>query len=257
MLNNTGLVLIINILRSMVMYTTWIILQPLFTLLAYPLTFLPEKMRYDNRLYFFITQYMATMFIKPSFLTLNIYGQENLPVYPEQPSVFIANHTSAFDIPLLDMLLGSYPHVWMSKELYGKVPLFGRLVRIMHIIVQRDNPRKALQALIQAIDRVQGHPRHLLIFPEGTRHADGKLHEFHQGFAIAAERLQRPVVPIAVSGFHKAFPKGSLICQSVGNPITIHIGKPLTINSGESRQEFTQRVHAWYEQVLDKSGMSE
>ena len=250
MLNKKSFIFLLNLLRSIAMYISWIIFQPMFTLLAYPLTFLPEKIRYDNRLYFFITKYMATMVIRPSFLTINIYGRENLPAYPEQPSIFIANHTSAFDIPLLDMLLGSYPHVWMSKEFYGKVPFFGRLVRVMHVVVQRDNPRKALQALIQAIDRVQGHSRHLLIFPEGTRHADGKLHEFHQGFAIAAEKLLYPVIPIAVSGFHTAFPKGSFICQSVGNPITIHIGKPLTMSPGESRQEFTQRVHAWYEQTL-------
>lgn len=247
---------IINVLRALVMYPVWSIFMPLFTLLAYPLTFLPQSIRYDNRVYFFITSMISRSFVWPTFLKIQYRGLENLPHYPTQPAIIVANHTSAIDIPLIDMLIGTYPHVWMSKELYGKIPLFGRLVRVMHILVHRHNPRKAIQALINALARVQGHARHLIIFPEGTRHADGTLGEFKEGFAIAAEKLQRPIIPIAINNLHKALPKGSIICHSVNNPISVHIGTPMFMHAEESRQDFIQRVHTWFQVTLDNSRTS-
>lgn len=247
---------IINILRTLIMYLAWIIFQPIFMLLAYPFTFLPTSIRYDNRIYFFITGWMARFFVWPTFLKLHYTGLENLPSYPEQPAIIIANHTSAIDIAVIDMLLNTYPHVWMVKEEYGKMPIFGRLVRAMHIVVQRESPRKAVQALINAIARVQDHARHLVIFPEGTRQADGKLAEFKEGFALTAEKLQRPIIPIALAGLHEAFPKGRIICHSFNHQIAIHIGKPFFMNEGESRQEFINRIHAWFQVTLDNSRTS-
>ncbi|GEM_PF-586040 len=257
MLRKNIFVFSLNLIRSIIMYISWIIFQPLFMLLAYPLTFLPTSIRYDNRVYFFITGWMARFFIWPTFLKFHFTGLENLPSYPAQPAIIIANHTSAIDIAIIDMLLNTYPHVWMVKESYGKMPIFGRLVRAMHIIVHRESPRKAVQALINAITRVQGHTRHLVIFPEGTRQASGKLSEFKEGFAITAEKLRRPIIPIALAGLHEAFPKGRIVCHSFKHQISVHIGKPFFMDEGESRQEFINRIHAWYEQTLDKSGLSE
>ena len=225
-------------------------------LLAYPFTFLPTSIRYDNRIYFFITGWMARFFVWPTFLKLHYTGLENLPAYPEQPAIIIANHTSAIDIAVIDMLLNTYPHVWMVKEEYGKMPIFGRLVRAMHVVVHRESPRKAVQALINAIARVQDHSRHLVIFPEGTRQANGKLSEFKEGFALTAEKLRRPIIPIALAGLHEAFPKGRIICHSFNHQIAVHIGKPFFMNEGESRQEFINRIHSWFQVTLDNSRTS-
>lgn len=236
----------INFLRSFIAYPLWFIFLPILALIAYPLTFLPKKNRYDNLFYFAITGFMARLFIWTTFLKIRYINKGDLPRYPEQPAIFVANHTSAIDIPLIDSLLSNYPHVWISKDLYGKIPIFGRLVRAMHITINRESPRKAIQALINAIDRVNQKSRHMIIFPEGTRNSDGVLGSFKEGFAIAAEKLNRPVIPVAIKNLHKAFPKGSIICQSFNNQIEVVIGKPMFIKEDESRADFINRVQDWF-----------
>lgn len=245
-----------NLLRTLCMYLSWIIVQPFFLILLYPLTFLPKSIRYDNRLYFFLTNLMAKLFIWPAALDIHYSGLENISHHKSHPAIFIANHTSALDIPLIEALLGSFPRVWICKEEYKKIPLFGRLVSIMHVTVQRESPRKALQALLTAIARVQEKNRHLVIFPEGTRHSSGKLGDFKEGFAIAAEKLNRPIIPIACYGLYKVFPKGSIMCHSFNNPVYVHIGQPMSLKPNESRQEFVTRVHEWFQETLDNSRTS-
>lgn len=112
----------------------------------------------------------------------------------KKPSVIIANHQSFVDIlvllstaPKLIMVTNSW--VWHS-------PFFGRIVRYADFIHTRDGYEKALVYLREKVAR--GYS--VVVFPEGTRSADGRVHRFHKGAFYIAEQLQLDIVPIVLYG---------------------------------------------------------
>lgn len=181
-----------------------------------------------------------------SFLIVKIRGEESLPKFPEKPAIFVMNHTSALDIFLIEELLGTYPHIWMSKHEYSKIPFFGILMRRMHVPVNRENPREAVKALIKTYELAKLSGAHILMFPEGTRYSDGKVHDFLPGFAVLAKKLNRPVIPVAIHETHKIFPKDSFLIDPRAADIKIEVGQPLSLQVNESEKEFVKRVQEWF-----------
>jgi 1-acyl-sn-glycerol-3-phosphate acyltransferase len=228
-------------------YIFWAIICTTFTLLCIPLTFLPLKNR-RSRLYFFLTDFWSKMLVFWSFLIVKTKGEENLPKFPQQPAIFVMNHASAIDIFLAEDLLGTYPHIWMSKHEYSKIPLFGILMKRMHVPVNRENPRAAVKALIKTYEQAKFSGAHVLMFPEGTRYSDGKVHDFLPGFAVLAKKLNRPVIPVAIHESHKIFPKNSFLIDPRAADIKIEVGQPLNLQENESEKEFVERVRGWFVQ---------
>jgi 1-acyl-sn-glycerol-3-phosphate acyltransferase len=186
-----------------------------------------------------------------SFVYVKKRGEENLPKYPDSPAIIVANHTSSIDIFLLESLIGTYPHIWISKSEYLSIPLFSILLKRMHIPVKRESSVDAGRALVKAYKQAQGISSHILMFPEGRRYQDGKVHEFNPGFALLAKKLQRPVIPIAITGLHKIFPKGTFLINYHAARPTLTIGKPITMQDDESTEQFSKRVHDWFTKNLE------
>ena len=159
------------------------------------------------------------------------------------PAIFVSNHNSALDIPLVDSLLGSYPRIWMSKIEYGKIPVFGYLIKKFNVLVDRFNSFNAARALVKTYSLVKGKSRHVVLFPEGTRSRDGNLQSFFKGFAILAKKLKRPVIPIVISGANKVMPSGSWMIDPRACNIKIFIAKPIFYNSEDTDETFARRVY--------------
>ena len=121
----------------------------------------------------------------------------------------------------------------------------------MHVVVQRDNPEDTKKGLFKTIQLLKDKPRHLLIFPEGTRHHDGNLHPFVPGFAILAAKLKRPVIPIMVDNLYKLFPKKRFLLDSSVREVKIVVGSPLYIQESESIKDFCQRVQTTCNTLLN------
>jgi len=66
-----------------------------------------------------------------------------------------------------------------------------------------------LKASIQKMGEVLRRQKNLIIFPEGTRTANGNLGDFKKTFAILASELKVPIVPVSISGAYEALPRGS------------------------------------------------
>ena len=84
----------------------------------------------------------------------------------------------------------------------------------------------------------------MIIFPEGGRYSDGKVHDFLWGFAIIARKTGRPVVPVLIVDTYKVYPMGSFFVNY--SPIKVIIGKPFVMLEQESDEAFIKRVHAWF-----------
>ena len=207
------------------------------------LTFLPN--RFDNRFYFWLTGLYSRLLTGTTFAHVRVRGEENLPPYPQSPAIIVANHSSALDIPLIDGLLGSYPHIWMSKHEYARVPLLGTLLKRMHVLVPRENARKAVAALAQAARQAADGARHIILFPEGTRARDGKLAKFRDGATVLAQKLNRPVIPVHIAGAYEVMPVGKAI-DPRASKITLTVGPPMTMEEGEERAAFTARIQSWF-----------
>lgn len=242
--------LIYNCFFTFIFYTVGLICSLAIICLSFPVAFLPESVRFSNRYYFVMMQLWSYILVRCAGVRYIVIGYENLPVYPHDPALIVANHASAFDIPLLELVLNRYPHLWMSKSLYAKIPLFGWMMSRINIAIDRRSVRAAVGSLSVAYQRVQGAPRHLVIFPEGTRHSDGKVHDFMSGFVILAKKLNRPVHPIALIGAHRVYPKGNWLVDSYGTVVTLVVGPRFMIHAEESDEQFVQRVRQWFSRAV-------
>jgi len=243
---------ILSFIKSPISFAGWLAISLIFIALCTPLTFLPAPKRYENQLYFFLTTLWGKFLMFFSFIFVKVYGEQNLPTYPNSPAIIVVNHTSSLDIFVIESIMKSYPHIWLVKQAYAKIPLFSILVKRMHIPVQRNDSRTAGRALLKAYKQAQEIASHIIIFPEGKRYNDGKIHKFNSGFALLAKKLKRPVIPIAIFGFHKIMPKGTILIDYHATQPTMTIGKPLIIDEHESIEEFTRRVKWWFKEQIEK-----
>ena len=234
------------LIKTPITITAWFCISLFFILLCIPLTFLPAPARYHNRFYFLLTTIWTKLLMLFSFIYVKKRGEENLPSYPNSPAIIVANHTSCIDVFLLESLIGTYPHIWLSKSEYLSIPLFSILLKRMHIPVKRESGSSGARALIKACNQAKNISSHILMFPEGKRYQDGKVHEFNLGFALLAKKLQRPVIPIYITGLHKIFPKGKFLINYRASWPTLTIGKPLIMKKDESVDQLSKQIRDWF-----------
>ncbi len=139
---------------------------------------------------------------------MQVRGLENLP--RDQACVVIANHQSYLDIPAIWANLPLQFRI-MAKRVLFYFPFMGWFLwRAGHIPVDRDNVRSAVVNVKRAVDKLQaGHS--LVIFPEGTRSADGVLQDFKAGGFKIAMKAGVPVVPVTIIGTCRVLKKDSLV----------------------------------------------
>ncbi len=220
-------------------------------ILCLPISLMPEC-RYDSRIYQKLVSVCSYLILFLNSVKYKIRGKNNLLYFRSQPAIYIANHSSSLDIPMLEIILQDQPKIWVSKTSYTTIPLFGFILKRMHIVVDRENPFSTKKVLSQAIKLTKNKNRHLLIFPEGRRFDDGKVHKLFSGFAVLAEKLNRPVIPIAIHGFNKILPKKNLCIDSGTGAAKISIGSPILHSDFATREEFVNNVQEWFEKELTK-----
>jgi len=138
-------------------------------------------------------------------VTVSPSGIERVP--PKRSYVFVSNHSSFYDIPVIYWHLPFDMRI-IAKASLGAFPFIGwHLRRAGHVLVQRDNPGASAFAQVKTL-MAGGHS--LIVFPEGTRSADGNVGRFRSGIFQLAIEAGLPVVPIAVTGTHHVMPKNQL-----------------------------------------------
>jgi 1-acyl-sn-glycerol-3-phosphate acyltransferase len=121
--------------------------------------------------------------------------------------LFISNHQSIYDIPVLFWHLPFQLRI-LAKESLGQFPFLGwHLARTGHVLVQRQNPGATVFKKVSALMHA-GHS--LIVFPEGTRSADGRLAKFKGGIFLLAIEAGLPIVPVAIDRTRFVMRKGRL-----------------------------------------------
>ena len=157
---------------------------------------------------------------------ITVSGAEKLD--PDRSYIYMANHQSNADIPLL---LGQLPvqFRWLAKAELFKIPVFGRAMRgVGYISIDRSNRKSAFESLERAARTIRNGTS-LLIFPEGTRSRNGHILPFKKGGFVLSVDSGVPIVPIIIRGTRDIISKGHFMIRPA--PVTMQILDPVETTS--------------------------
>jgi 1-acyl-sn-glycerol-3-phosphate acyltransferase len=186
-------------------------------------------------------------------IDIDAAGMENVP--KDSAYVYCSNHQSMLDILVLGAVLpGDYK--WAAKRELMRVPFLGWHLKLSgHVPVDRGKGPKAVAKVIKQFQTVLEEGKPLLIFPEGTRAADGVLKPFKTGGFVAAVRAKKPIVPVMVDGTWQLMDNGSIGSK---RHVKVRIGAPImpkTQGREASRaEELRDRAHASVAEMLKSVG---
>jgi 1-acyl-sn-glycerol-3-phosphate acyltransferase len=154
-----------------------------------------------------VAMWVTNAGVRAAGIKIEISGLDNIP--SGRSCIFISNHVSNLDPPVLIPLLPGRSSVLLKKELMG-IPLLGRAMRLAKFVpVERGSRREAAKASVEAAAEALRSGLHIIVYPEGTRSPDGRLSTFKKGPFFLAQETQAPIVPIALSGTQTMMRKGS------------------------------------------------
>lgn len=166
-----------------------------------------------------------------------------VPLEKQRGYIFMANHQSMYDVPVLIAGLPGEVRFLTKKSLF-KIPIFGWALSAGGFVpVDRGNRAAAAETYEAAIACLSGG-RSLLIFPEQTRSPDGELLPFKRGGSVMALQTGHAIVPVGIRGTGRVRPKKSWRIHPV--PVSVRYGKPIEVagRSLDERDELTAEVRA-------------
>jgi 1-acyl-sn-glycerol-3-phosphate acyltransferase len=188
-----------------------------------------------GNLAFSLTKIWAYTMLAVSFVRTEIKNKAK--IVKGQSYVIISNHQSQYDILALVTTLGIQFRWFIKKEIL-KVPIFGYgLYAARNIYLDRTNTAKAIESINKGMDRLPKGAS-VMVFAEGTRSDDGKIHEFKKGGFMAAIIRRIPILPVTINGSRRIVPKGSLVVKP--GKIQVVVGDP--IETGEYTTDTVQAL---------------
>ena len=150
------------------------------------------------------------------------------PVHPDakRPYLFVSNHRSMADVFLLAML--PWEMKFLSKDAVFRVWVLGWEMRLAgDIALSRGDKGSARRAMLDMRHRLS-EKSSVVVFPEGTRSADGQIAPFREGTFRLAIDLGVDIVPLAISGTETALPKHSMVFQRT--TATVEVLPPVSVS---------------------------
>jgi len=166
---------------------------------------------------------------------------DQLKAYKTGGCLFVANHASWLDIPVLCTVMDRV-FKFIAKGELKSLPCIGdQLTGGNHILIDREDRRSQLRTFKEGVSWLKkGVP--LMAFPEGKRSPDGKLMDFKGGIFSMAVKSDVPIVPISVSNTHAIMPANALFpVQSGHGKLHVHVHPPIPV-AGKSEAELADLV---------------
>lgn len=179
----------------------------------------------------------AWLILETSGVRVRVSGLERLE--PRVSYVFTANHQSIYDIPIL---FGALPYQLriIAKASLGRFPFLGwHLRRTGHLLVDRQSPGAGV---LKRMARLVGRGHSLMVFPEGTRSADGSVGRFKGGIFLLAVDARLAIVPVSISGSRFVMTKGRLMVRPGEVIVAVHDPIPTAGVAREQARELAARV---------------
>jgi 1-acyl-sn-glycerol-3-phosphate acyltransferase len=187
-------------IRTLVMLGFWAALLPFAALIGFPWTLVTGDVSFLYRM----TMWGAWTGVKLAGIQVKTVGLDKLD--PSRTYIFMSNHVSNVDPPILMPLIPRRMSIMVKKELF-RVPVLARLMRFGSLVpVDRGNRESGIAA-VRAAAEVIRQGINMAIYVEGHRSFDGKLLAFKKGPFYLAEGCGVPIVPVTIVGSHYVMPK--------------------------------------------------
>lgn len=173
----------------------------------------PQKeYSHNSAFYRFLLNSASIAALKLLRIKVHTTGLEKLTAN-ERP-LFVCNHRSNFDPIITWCVLRKWQPAFISKAENFKVPIFGRFIRkCCFMAIDRENPRKAIVTINRAAKLLEKGEVSVGVYPEGTRSKSGVLLPFHNGVFKIAQKSNKPIVVLSISGTEK-ISKNLLKCKA-------------------------------------------
>ena len=170
-------------------------------------------------------------------IRIHTFGLEKLDT--SRTYIFMSNHISNLDPPLMLPLIPRRTSVMAKKELFD-IPLLGKTMRMGSLVpVDRKNRDAGISAVRAAADVIR-KGINMTIYVEGGRSFDGKLIPFKKGPFYLAVECDVPVVPVTVVGTQHAMPKGRFSIKPGDVNVIFH--DPIEPRDFGDREELKAKV---------------
>jgi 1-acyl-sn-glycerol-3-phosphate acyltransferase len=221
------------VIRTVAMLAFWGLALPLAALICFPWTFLTGDIRFLYR----VAMGAAFAGARLAGIRVQTIGLDKLD--PKRTYVFMSNHVSNIDPPVMLPLIPRRTSVMAKKELFD-YPLLGKTMRLGSLVpVDRGNRDAGISA-VRAAATVLRQGINMTIYVEGHRSFDGKLLPFKKGPFYLAMECGVPVVPVTISGSHYVMPKGRFAIKPGTVTLTFH--SPVEPQDFGSREELMEKV---------------
>jgi 1-acyl-sn-glycerol-3-phosphate acyltransferase len=164
-------------------------------------------------------------------------------INPTRSYIYMSNHQSNFDIPVL---LAHLPvqFRWLAKAELFKIPIFSRAMRgAGYVRIDRFNRESAIESIKEAAAKMKDGVS-VMLFPEGTRSRDGSIQPFKKGGFVMAVDTGAPIVPIVLRGTWPIMAKSSW--QINAGDVILQIENPIdtTGYTRETKDDLIETVRS-------------
>jgi len=181
---------------------------------------------------------MFQAFCRVFFLCYGRLKIEGLEHLPDSPFILCSNHTSHIDSAVLMTASGlpfsTFAMLGASDYFFDSRSVKFVVSRFMNVIpIDRHARHNSLRrSLAMCNDFLHRPPGNLILYPEGTRSASGKLQPFKKGAGLFAVELGVPVVPAYIEGAPRILAKGKFVPRP--GSLTVRFGEPIRFASNPS-----------------------
>jgi len=190
------------VIRTLFMLTWW----GLSILLVGPFLLLYTLLSGSAGMMYRIATRLGITGVRLAGIKIEVRGLENLQ--PGRSYIYMSNHVSNLDPPILVASIPGRCSVLVKKEVF-RIPILGFAMKVADLVpVDRSNREAAIES-VHAAAEVLRRGLNMVIYPEGTRSADGRLLPFKKGPFHLAMEARVPVIPVTILGTADLWPKGT------------------------------------------------
>lgn len=201
-------------------------------LIVIPIMISPQA----GRISFFFIRFWARIWALFSGFRFEIHGREFIDL--KQPYIYIFNHRSFFDAPVIPVAIPQQVRALGKKEL-SKIPFFGWVVGKLAVWVDRDNPESRKESIEKLINILEMGIS-IVVAPEGTRNDSNEtLLPFQNGAFRLSTETGVPILPMAVIGADQIHKKGTLLLSP--GKVRVYFSKPIYPDSENSVDELAKK----------------
>lgn len=161
--------------------------------------------------------------------------------------IFMSNHQSLFDIPLIYAAMTQTIRPVTKAELF-RIPLFGRAMYAGECIpIYRGDSKKRDDFMKYAKEKLASGVA-LWMFPEGTRSLTGQLLPLKSGGFFLAKEVSAKIIPVGIINTRAILPSKKTTI-GLNQNIGIHVGEPIDA-SLDSIDQLKNKVSQAIEKLL-------